>query len=110
MSSGPNDLGDDDWRLVALELTRLHQRLLARAEALRAALERPEYVWTVEYSDVNGYLAPVRDTGVPESERAALAARLEADIAVLRHLAVTLEQLQTMVATPLDRAPPGNGN
>jgi hypothetical protein len=103
MSSDPNDLGGDDWRLVTPKLTRLHQQLLAQAQALRAALERPEYVWTVENSEVNGYLAPVRDMGVSESERAALAARLAADIAVLEHLTGRLAQLEAMLAKPPDR-------
>ena len=107
MSSDPNDLGDDDWRLVALELTRLHHGC-SPGRGSASGTETAGYIWTVENSEVNGYVAG-SNTGVPESERAALAARLEADIAVLRHLAVTLEQLQTMVATPL-MASPGNGS
>jgi hypothetical protein len=102
MSSVPNDLGDDDWRLVAVELSRLHQQLLAQARAMRAALAGPGFLWTVENSDVNGYLAPVRDTGLPESERAALVAHLDADITVLGHLTGRLEQLRSLVAQPLD--------
>lgn len=106
MSSVQDDVGGDDWALVAAELSRLHQQLLAKAEMLRAALKSPEYVWIVG-DDVNGYLVPVEAPELLEAERAALLDNLQADIAALQHLTGTLEQLRALVAKPQGQEGPG---
>jgi hypothetical protein len=99
MSSVQDEVGGDDWALVAAELSRLHQRLLAQAEALQAALASSQGLYTMT-DDVNGYIAPVGTSGLLESEQAALLANLQADIAVLQRLTGTLEQIRARVAKP----------
>jgi hypothetical protein len=107
MSSAPHDEGDA-WRrvVVVAELARLHQLLLAQVEQARKALEPPHYVWTVENSEVNGYLAQVGGTELPESERTALLARLHDDVTALQRLADRIEQLRAMTTEPEGRKEP----
>jgi hypothetical protein len=96
MALAATDPGDH-WRRATAALAQVHQRLLAHAESLREALEPPHYVWTVENNDINGYLMPVAGTALSETERAELRARVDDDLATLRRLTGTIEQLRALM-------------
>ncbi len=105
MFPGLDDLEEDDWRLLTLHLNHLHQLLLVGAEALRAALESPQDVSTVE-GDVQGYLMRKEAVALTVAERTTLRADLEVDIAVLQRLTKTLAELRTLVAEACGQASP----
>jgi hypothetical protein len=109
MSMAWDDLRGEDGRRVPATLTRLHQQLLAKAEGLRATLAVRHDVWTVG-EDVRGYVAPVAVPALSESERLALLADLEADLAALAHLTKRLAELRAIVADPPEITGPGRAD
>ncbi len=96
MPSAHVTFGPDDWRAIVAQLSRVHQQLLAKAQALEATLGQPDYVWTIG-DDVCGYLAPVGSPALREPERSRLIAELRDDLETLRLLTARLAELQTMI-------------
>ena len=99
MAYAPNDPWGE-WHLVVAELVHLQRQLLTQAELIRKALDPPQYVWTVENSEVNGYLAPVSGTALSDSERTELLARLDEDLAALQRLTETIAQFRALATEP----------